>query len=271
MISHQLANSLLDRVFRNQAYSPPASVWAALAYREPSPEETVVDEVSTSGTGYGRKQWTGTAAKGRRTINSAKIQFADPLDIWSTDADPIKSIVLMDAETDGNILVSGSVLRPKKVLQYDPPVILYKGVLQVYVNTKGVLLRTNLVHSLLDLVFNGGSYTPPATVYLGLVTRALSAAVAAAFEVSGGSYARTAITFGAAVNGEILNSSPVKFPTSTAAWGSMANPICGLAVYTASSGGDWLAYMPVRPQRVPKGRTPTVETGTVRIALGAGL
>ena len=40
-------------------------------------------------------------------------------------------------------------------------------------------------------------------------------------EVSGGSYARTSVTFGAASGGSSANSADVTFPTATALWGTV--------------------------------------------------
>jgi hypothetical protein len=40
-------------------------------------------------------------------------------------------------------------------------------------------------------------------------------------EVSGGSYARTAVTFGAPSDGVTTNSAAVEFPQATGSWGSV--------------------------------------------------
>lgn len=39
-------------------------------------------------------------------------------------------------------------------------------------------------------------------------------------EVTGGSYARQQVTFGAASGGSISNSAPIEFPTATDSWGT---------------------------------------------------
>ena len=72
-----------------------------------------------------------------------------------------------------------------------------------------------LAHALLNHTLRNTAYTSPTTVYLGLHTSVA--------EVSGGSYARQAITFGAPSNGEVKNSADVKFPVATGDWGEIVN------------------------------------------------
>lgn len=100
-------------------------------------------------------------------------------------------------------------------------------------------------NSLLDHVFRNQSYTPPATVYVGLFTAAptdaYTSGVPTGTEVSGGSYARTSATFGAAASGSITNSGTVTFPTSSAAWNSGSN-ITHFGVFEASSGGTMIGW-----------------------------
>lgn len=275
MISHYLANRLLDRYFRNQTtIDPPVSVWAALSWSMPSPEETTTaDEIDGPAvTAYERVQITFNAARGRRIENLTPISFPTPTDIWATDTNPIKSVFITDAATAGNILVAGNVLRPKKILAYDSPVVLYKGFLKVYLNTKGMLFSTYFVNKLLDWAFRGVAYVPPATIYMGLFQRALSAAVPVSFEVAGGTgYARQPVSFSAADNGEILNEFPVPFPTPSATWGTLASPVRGYALCDADVGGNWLAYCPLSPRVVTASRPAVFKSKELRIALGAGI
>jgi len=59
-------------------------------------------------------------------------------------------------------------------------------------------------------------------------------------EVTGGSYARTNVTFSAASNGSITNSNDVVFPTATAAWGT----IVAVAIYDSASTPVMIWYGP---------------------------
>lgn len=94
-------------------------------------------------------------------------------------------------------------------------------------------------------VFRNTSYTSPASLYVALFTStATSADVEAGTltnEVSGGAYARQAITFGAPTNGAGSNSGTITFPTASANWGT----IRFAAVMDASSSGNvlWWAQL----------------------------
>ncbi len=89
---------------------------------------------------------------------------------------------------------------------------------------------------LLDHVFGKGSYTAP-TPYLALFTAAPSDA-GGGTEVTGGSYARVAITadMAAAGSGAITNSAGIEFPTASASWGTVTH----FAVMDASTAGNML-------------------------------
>ena len=77
-----------------------------------------------------------------------------------------------------------------------------------------------LENALLNATLNGTTYTAPATVYVSLWTSDPTDA-GSGTEVSGGSYARTAVTFGAPSNGVTTNDADVTFPTATASWGTV--------------------------------------------------
>ena len=89
---------------------------------------------------------------------------------------------------------------------------------------------------ILDHVFGGTSYTAPTNMYLGLYTAAPSDA-GGGTEVSGGSYARVAVTF--TTSGDTTsNTSALEFATATADWGTITH----VGVFDASSGGNLMAY-----------------------------
>src|SRR3990167_7674776 len=78
---------------------------------------------------------------------------------------------------------------------------------------------------LLDHVLNV-AYTPPATVYLALATAdPTDAATGAAMnEVpNSGSYARVAISFGAAASRRVTQDALVTFAQATGAWGTVTH------------------------------------------------
>lgn len=93
---------------------------------------------------------------------------------------------------------------------------------------------TAFKNALLDHGFGGPDYTRLATVYVGLFE--------AGTEVSGGSYARVAVTnnatnFPAASGGVKTTGADITFPTPSAGWGTPD----ATRFYDASSGGNLLA------------------------------
>ena len=77
-----------------------------------------------------------------------------------------------------------------------------------------------LENALINATLRNTTYTSVATVYVSLWTSDPTDA-GSGTEVSGGSYARTAVTFGAPSNGVTTNSADVTFPTATASWGTV--------------------------------------------------
>ena len=88
-----------------------------------------------------------------------------------------------------------------------------------------------------DHIFGRASWTMPATVYVGLNTADPTPAGSGA-EVSGGGYARKALTMGASTNGVGENSALVNFGTASASWGTVTHA----SIWDALSGGNMLAY-----------------------------
>lgn len=90
-------------------------------------------------------------------------------------------------------------------------------------------------NDVLDALFGSGS---PATLYIGLYTDVPDPDGTGGTEVTGGSYARKAVTnnntnWPDAVDGAKSNANPIDFATATANWGN----ILGLGIFPASSGG----------------------------------
>lgn len=120
-----------------------------------------------------------------------------------------------------------------------------------------------LENKLIDFLFRGqalgitgstaGAGTGPATLYIGLYT-ANPTDAGGGTEVSGGSYARVAVTSSLAnwagtqssgsttassgTSGTTSNNNAVTFPAPTANWGT----ITGVGVFDAASGGNMLLW-----------------------------
>ena len=115
-----------------------------------------------------------------------------------------------------------------------------------------------LENALINATLRNTTYTSPATVYVSLWTTDPTDA-GSGTEVSGGSYARTSVTFGAPSNGASLNSSAVEFPQATASWGTVAY----IGINDASTSGNLLYHTPLTTSK-------TIDTGDIfKIAIGS--
>lgn len=94
-----------------------------------------------------------------------------------------------------------------------------------------------LENELIDHVLRNAAYTSPTTVYAALFTAAPGEA-GGGTEVTGGAYARTAVTFGVPTAGATDNTADVTFPTATANWGTITD----VAIFDASTAGNMLLY-----------------------------
>ena len=94
-----------------------------------------------------------------------------------------------------------------------------------------------LENALINATLRATTYTSVATVYVSLWTSDPTDA-GSGTEVSGGSYARTAVTFGAPANGVTTNNADVTFPTATASWGTVG----WIGINDASTSGNLLYH-----------------------------
>jgi hypothetical protein len=94
-----------------------------------------------------------------------------------------------------------------------------------------------LENALINATLRNTSYTTPSVVYAALFTSDPTDA-GTGTEVSGGSYARKAITFGAPSNGASTNSAAVEFDQATGNWGTITH----FGIYDASSSGNLLYH-----------------------------
>ena len=102
-----------------------------------------------------------------------------------------------------------------------------------------------LNNKFLNMIFNGAAFTPPTTLYCGLFTAAPTDA-GGGTEVSGGAYARVAVTpnstnFPVTSTQSISNAIPITFPTATANWGT----VVAAAFFDAATGGNMLYWGPL--------------------------
>lgn len=110
-----------------------------------------------------------------------------------------------------------------------------------------------LENRLVDWLLRGQSFTPPSTTYVALFTTATTDA-GGGTEVSGGGYARVAITSSltnwagtqapgsttasSGTSGQTSNNNTITFPQATANWGTITH----FALFDASTGGNMLIH-----------------------------
>jgi len=96
-----------------------------------------------------------------------------------------------------------------------------------------------LEDAIIDHVLRNSAYTSPTTVYVGLFTADPTDTGSLVNEVSGGSYARQAVTFDApSPAGETQNAALITFPTATAGWGTVSH----WGILDAVSSGNMLYH-----------------------------
>jgi hypothetical protein len=115
-----------------------------------------------------------------------------------------------------------------------------------------------LENALINVTLRGVAFTAPAAVYVALFTSDPTDAGSGA-EVTGGSYARTAVTFAAPSNGVSLSNADCTFTQATAAWGTVG----WIGIYDASTAGNLLYHSPLDASK-------TIDNGDIfKIASGS--
>lgn len=119
--------------------------------------------------------------------------------------------------------------------------------------------------ALLNAALRNTAFTPPATVYVALYTSDPTAADTGT-EVSGGAYARQAVTFGAPalVGGQqtAAISADIEFPIATAEWGLVTH----IGLRTAATGGSLLWTKALdNPRTIQVGDRPKLLTGSLSV------
>jgi hypothetical protein len=120
-----------------------------------------------------------------------------------------------------------------------------------------------LEDALINVTLRATAYTAPATVYVSLWTSDPTDA-GSGTEVSGGSYARTAVTFGAPSNGASTNSADVTFPTATASWGTVG----WIGINDAATSGNLLYHTALDTAKaIDSGDIFKISTGNLSVTL----
>ena len=120
-----------------------------------------------------------------------------------------------------------------------------------------------LENALINVTLRNTAYTTPTTVYVALYTTDPTDADTGT-EVTGGSYARTSVTFAAPSNGVTTNSADVTFPTCTLAWGTVTH----IGIRDALTSGNLLYHTPLDASKtIDLGDIFKITTGNLSVTL----
>jgi hypothetical protein len=108
-VSNFLAGKIIDHLLRNQAYTPPSTIYVALFTTMPTRSSAGTE---VSGSAYARQSVALSAASSGLTDNTALITFPTASGgNWGT----ILGIGIMDASTAGNLLWFGTLTASRVV------------------------------------------------------------------------------------------------------------------------------------------------------------
>jgi hypothetical protein len=256
---------LLDHVF-NGAYTPPATVYLALATADPGDAATgaSMNEVANSGS-YARTAITLGAAASRRVTQSGLVTFPQATGTWGTVTH--WAIVDTNAYGSGNVLAHGAFGTSKNIVSGNTPSISDS---EVYVELLAGEISDYLSNALLDFMFRNQAFSQPAT-YVAMCTATIadSDTGSTITEPAGGAYARTLVNanggaspaWNLAAAGVVDNADNVDLgPASGVSWGT----IVAVAIVDAATAGNLLMYdNAMADQAVGDGDTARFPTGSL--------
>jgi len=106
--SDYMENQIINHMLRNQAYTPPSTLYVALYTVTPS---DAGGGTEVSGGSYARQTVTFSVASSGSTSNSADITFPQATADWGT----IVAIGVLDNSTGGNLIAWGALTANKTV------------------------------------------------------------------------------------------------------------------------------------------------------------
>jgi len=120
-----------------------------------------------------------------------------------------------------------------------------------------------LENKILDHVLKNVSYTSPTTVYVGLFTTDPTDA-GSGTEVSGGSYARQALSVTTASAGITTSSADINFPQATGNWGTISH----IGILDALTSGNLLMHTPLTTSKtIENGDILKISSGNLTVTL----
>jgi len=257
-ISDYLENQLLDHVFENTAYTPPATVYLGYSTADPLDDASGLAEPSSGG--YSRKAITFAAAASRSITQSGDVTFDQATGSQGT----ITHYAIFDAASGGNMLAHGALSTAQTIVAGNTPVVASGEVVISFTSSVG--LSDYLANTLLDFAFRNQSFTAPQT-YLGLATADLSDATTGSTVTEPGGNGYSRLDFGdwsAASGGAVTNNTTATFSSPTGSWGE----ITAAFIADAATGGNILWYEnDITPQTPESGDTVRFNAGDFDVSL----
>lgn len=251
------AHNALNRVFRNTAFSVPATIeWAPYSV-SPGLDGTGGTEITTGGAA--RKTVTWAASSSAQISNNATV-LATPPGTGATADWPLNTHFALHIGSGGAMIAYGPV-SPAKQVNTAASFSLLAGEIQI----ADVAAATNrwlswwTVNQLLTELTGGGVGTWPASIHWALFTAFPSRdGSVPGTEVTGTGYARLSRSLSAAAGRAISPSSSLDFGSPGGPWGEVR----GVGAYTASTGGNLIGLLEFDSSVVPSAGVPFVIPST---------
>jgi hypothetical protein len=269
-LSDYLENELLDHLFGGSDYTPASDHYIGLFTAAPT-DAGGGTEVSFAGTtDYVRATLANNLTNWPSTSSGAKANgaaFTFPT-VGATAWGVITHFGIFDAATGGNLLAWAALTTSRTLATGDTSSFAI-GALTVSLTSSGLALGDNSRNGLLNLAFGGAAYTRPTTLYAGAFTSPQTSPTGGGTEVTGGSYARVAVTnnatnFPAASAGSKSNGTTISWPAATASWGTVTD----VALFDSVSGGNLIAFDTLTASRaISSGNTLRMTAGQLVLAL----
>ena len=249
ILSDYLEKKLLDLMFANTSYAPPATLYFGLFTADPG-ESGIVGEFTIGSGAYARAVVTNNTTNfppcsvigSPVKANGAIIAFPTATAAWGTAT----HWAIFDAATTGtNMLAHGALNSPRSVAIGDTPKIALGACSITIVNASTGGLTYYAKRKLLDHVFGGVTYSQAATIYTGLGTATGDDSISEWMDTN---YTRQSTAFTAATSG--VGTCPTTATQTYAGVGAAAGAVLtSYGIWDASSSGNLLAFGPVNSSR----------------------
>jgi hypothetical protein len=239
-LSNFAEQACINHLSTNQAYSPAANLYLALATGDPGETATGASmSEAANANGYARTAITFGAAASRRITQNADVVFPQASGSWGT----ISHWAIVDSGTHGagNVLAYGAFGTPFTLVSGNVRTV-PSG--QVYVEFSAGGITDYAANGFLDRMFRNQAFTVSGN-FASLHTGTNSDATPGT-EVSGTSYARKEIneaggaspSWTTASGGAVSNEEAVSFGAPGGSWGTVVS----MGIYDALTNGNQLAY-----------------------------